>query len=99
MAQITIRNLEPRVVERLKKRAAANGRSLEGEIRLLLAWIARGEIRAAEESPAYRSLERVARPLPDAQTLGPPKIVRFPRVLPIKLEGRPVSARLIEDRR
>ncbi len=36
MANLTIRNLDDHVVERLKKRAKDNGRSLEAELRLLL---------------------------------------------------------------
>ena len=36
MATLTIRNLDNQVVERLKKRAKDNGRSLEAELRELL---------------------------------------------------------------
>ena len=36
MANLTIRNLDDKVVERLKKRAKDNGRSLEAELRVLL---------------------------------------------------------------
>ena len=36
MASMTIRNLDDKVVERLKKRAKDNGRSLEAELRVLL---------------------------------------------------------------
>lgn len=36
MANLTIRNLDDKVVERLKKKAKDNGRSLEAELRLLL---------------------------------------------------------------
>ena len=36
MANLTIRNLDAKVVENLKSRARANRRSLEGEVRLLL---------------------------------------------------------------
>ncbi len=36
MANLTIRNLDNQVVERLKKRAKDNGRSLEAELRELL---------------------------------------------------------------
>jgi len=36
MAQILIRNLDDSVVEKLKQRAQAAGRSLEAEVRLLL---------------------------------------------------------------
>ncbi len=36
MANLTIRNLDDKVVERLKKKAKDNGRSLEAELRVLL---------------------------------------------------------------
>ena len=36
MAQILIRNIENNVVEGLKKRAVQSGRSLQGEIKLIL---------------------------------------------------------------
>jgi antitoxin FitA len=36
MAQIIVRGLEQEVVERLKKRAQKDGRSLEAEVRLIL---------------------------------------------------------------
>ena len=37
MAAITIRNLDDRVLERLRSRAARRGRSLEAEVRAILA--------------------------------------------------------------
>lgn len=36
MAAITVRRLDESVVQRLKARAASNGRSLEGEVRQIL---------------------------------------------------------------
>lgn len=36
MAQLIVRNLEPELVQRLRERAAANGRSAESEHRALL---------------------------------------------------------------
>lgn len=36
MAQILVRNLEPDVVKRLKKRAQDNGRSLQSEVKMIL---------------------------------------------------------------
>jgi len=36
MAQILVRNLDPETKERLRKRAAFNGRSMEAEARLIL---------------------------------------------------------------
>jgi len=46
MAQVIVRELEPDVVERLKLRARANGRSLEAELRVVLRGIARQKTRA-----------------------------------------------------
>ena len=37
MAQVLVRDLEDDVVERLKRRARHNGRSLEAELRIILA--------------------------------------------------------------
>ena len=36
MSQVLVRELDPETVRRLKERAAANGRSLEAELRLIL---------------------------------------------------------------
>ena len=36
MAQVLIRNLDPKLVDRLKDRAAEHGRSLEAELRAIL---------------------------------------------------------------
>ena len=46
MATINVRRLDDDVVERLKARAAANKRSLEGEVRHILETIARDDARA-----------------------------------------------------
>jgi len=40
MAQILVRNLDPKAVERLKARAKRHGRSLQGEAKLLLEYAA-----------------------------------------------------------
>jgi plasmid stability protein len=100
MAQITIRNLPDEVVARLKEIAASNGRSLEAELRLLLQRHARGAI-AAEEAPPYETdaYRRALEPLPKVQKFRYPKPVKYPKVTPIKVEGKPVSETLIEDRR
>ncbi len=53
MAQVIVRNLDPEIVAALKARAAAHGRSLEQELRLLLADSAqpsRREVRAMAAS-------------------------------------------------
>jgi plasmid stability protein len=67
MAQVLVRNLDDRVVERLKEKAAARGLSLEGFLRGILAEQARydreefirraAEIRArARPDPAGRTI-------------------------------------------
>ncbi len=47
MASVTIRNLDDDVVAKLKVRAKANHRSLEGEVRMLLTDIAEGRSKVA----------------------------------------------------
>ncbi len=42
MAQVLVRNLDDSVVDRLRRRAAASGRSLEAELRLVLTAAAGG---------------------------------------------------------
>lgn len=61
MASVTIRNLDGDVVEALKRRARANNRSLEGELRQLLTDAAR---RAAAPNPRTLA-ERIATMTPD----------------------------------
>ncbi len=43
MSSVTIRNLDDDVVAALKRRAKANNRSLEGELRMVLVRAVRGE--------------------------------------------------------
>ena len=50
MATVRVRRLDPDVVERLKRRAAANHRSLESEIRQILAATAEDQMAARLES-------------------------------------------------
>ncbi len=57
MAQILVRNLEPEVVERLKERAARNGRSLQAEV----AQILRDESRKKTMTEARAEAERIRR--------------------------------------
>jgi plasmid stability protein len=45
MSQILVRDLDPDVVERLKKRAKANRRSLQAEVRTILEEVAERESR------------------------------------------------------
>jgi plasmid stability protein len=49
MAQIIVRNLDDVVVERLKARARANGRSLEAEVRLILEQSAKVDMATARQ--------------------------------------------------
>ncbi len=61
MAQVIVRNLDEAVVVRLKRRAAANKRSLEQELRLVLAAAARpalGEFREKAAAIRQRSAGR-----------------------------------------
>ncbi|MCO4317086.1 bifunctional phosphopantothenoylcysteine decarboxylase/phosphopantothenate--cysteine ligase CoaBC [Phyllobacterium sp. 21LDTY02-6] len=56
MASITIRNLDPASKERLRRRAAANGRSMEEEARLVLGGLESDPVPAHAVSPAAGSL-------------------------------------------
>ena len=47
MATLTIRDLDETIVEKLKARAKAHNRSLEGEVRMLLTEIAEGRSNVA----------------------------------------------------
>lgn len=62
MVDLTIRNLDDRVIERLKAQARANHRSLEGEVRhLLTRWLSR-PVQIAEFRERTRKLvSRTAR--------------------------------------
>ena len=72
MANITIRNLDDVVVEKLKARAKENGRSMEAELRVLLA-----EVANRPSPKALRVLaERIAAMTPDAPQTDSTKIIR-----------------------
>ena len=58
MGSLTVRNLSEDVKKRLRLRAAANGRSMEEEIRLLLA------AGAAEAPVTTRANAKASRPVP-----------------------------------
>ena len=49
MAQILVRNLDDDLVERLKKRAKRDGRSLQSEVRMILEQAARVDTAAVRE--------------------------------------------------
>lgn len=69
MATVTIRNLDPAVVEQLKRQAAANHRSLEAELRGLLEQAAK---RALSRAEFVALAERIAamNPVPPAAEEG-----------------------------
>ena len=48
MAALSIRDLDDDVKERLRRRAAANGRSMEAEVRVILAEAVRGPERSGD---------------------------------------------------
>lgn len=72
MATLTIRNLDDQVVERLKERARDNERSLEAEVRVLLA--------EAAERPSRRRVrelaDRIAAMTPDVPQTDSTEIIR-----------------------
>ncbi len=61
MGQVIVRNLDDRVIDALKARAARRGRSLEGELRLILERAAAE--RFVEISEALAWAERISRSL------------------------------------
>jgi len=54
LATITVRNLSPDTVESLKALTAGNGRSMEQEVREILAWRFRPRERLLDEIAAMR---------------------------------------------
>ncbi|MFQ6018914.1 MAG: Arc family DNA-binding protein [Kiloniellaceae bacterium] len=72
MANLTIRNLDDAVVEKLKARAKAHHRSLEAELRALLSEAAS---RPSREEFRKRA-ERIAAMTPDAEQTDSTKIIR-----------------------
>jgi plasmid stability protein len=97
-AQVIVRNLDPGVVDALKARARANGRSLEAELRILLEReAALGS--AGEEAVPYLALrDRLPRVKP-TKIVFPRKPVPLEPFEPIKTKGKPASEMIIEDRR
>src|SRR5437016_5039609 len=67
MGSLTVRNLKESVKKRLRLRAAANGRSMEEEVRLLLAEGA-AETAAAKADATRKPSRKSDRPLPEATT-------------------------------
>lgn len=54
MSALTIRNIEPAVKERLRVRAAQNGRSMEEEVRTMLRRELKGGLTGAEVFKLFR---------------------------------------------
>jgi len=75
MASVTIRNLDDEVVARLKDRAKANKRSLEAELRDILARSA--EVMTREELIAFA--KRVAAQTPDVPQTDSAELIREDR--------------------
>lgn len=59
MAEVLVRDLDAAVVERLKARAAANGRSLQAELKAILEAQARQVTRAEARALAARIQRRI----------------------------------------
>lgn len=59
MAQVLIRDLDPKVVDRLKERALGHGRSLEAELRAILEGAAASDV-AGAKALASRVRRRLA---------------------------------------
>jgi plasmid stability protein len=70
MAQILVRDLDEKLVKRLKARAAENGRSLQQEVKIALEELARQRL-GRERARVFRELERrfAGRKFPDAAEL------------------------------
>ncbi len=67
MAQVLVRNLDQKVVENLKQRAANNGRSLQAELKEILEEQARLSNKAEARALAARIRDRIAaRPQTDS---------------------------------
>jgi len=73
MAQLLVRNLETTVKQRLQRRAARHGRSMEEEVRDILRTAAREEERPAKglgsEISALFSKTGLRRPIPELRRL------------------------------
>jgi plasmid stability protein len=72
MASVTIRNLDDEVVATLKRRAKANNRSLEAELRAILA-------RAANHTDLLAVVDRIAAMTPDVPQTDSTELIRKDR--------------------
>ena len=69
MAQVIVRNLDDDIVARLKQRAASKERSLEQELRLILAAAARPDLAELRETAATIRERLAGRPQTDSVRL------------------------------
>ncbi len=69
MAQILIRNLDEATIERLKLRAAQNGRSLQAEVKMILDQAAHVDLRTARLAAARIRDKLKGRPASDSVDL------------------------------
>ena len=70
MAQVLVRDLDPAIVEKLKARAAAHGRSLQAELKAILEAQASQATKAAARALAARIRQRIGvRPQTDSGML------------------------------
>lgn len=69
MAQILVRNLEVDVVERLKKRAESNGRSLQAEVAQILRESSRKKTMEQARAEAEQIRRKFGRRFPDSAAL------------------------------
>lgn len=75
MANVTIRNLDAAVLERLKARAKANHRSLEAELR----WLLTAAVMPAARQALLADAERIAALTPDRPQTDSAKLLRKDR--------------------
>lgn len=97
MAQVLVRGLAKKVVDRLKVRARANGRSLEAELRMILE-------RASEPSATGEGSVPYLVAGDDREDHEPTIIPAsrpgaYADFEPLKLPGKPLSEMIVEARR
>ena len=73
MATINVRQLDDDVVDRLKRRAALNNRSLEGEVRHVLECAADDDM--AAKRAAFRETMKRLRPLTEGRKQTPAEVL------------------------
>ena len=104
MASIIVRNLDAKIHKRLKARAKRNGRSLEAELREILARASAEPAAVGEDAPAYEAGSEAdwkarLRLLPGAPTIRrATKAPKFKAFRPLPQSGEPASEMVIRDR-